>query len=116
MTLDVKRGVLLTEAGRLNSHGTKDPDLGIHIRTLRLVSLGERAIGLQLIQFEIEEGEVEITLEASFEGVNSGSSPSSLIRISACGAPTVRANVSQSPRHRPCGSTVMIFRRPRAAH
>ena len=72
MTLDVKRGVLLTEAGRLNSHGTKDPDLGIHIRTLRLVSLGERAIGLQLIQFEIEEGEVEITLEASFEGVNLG--------------------------------------------
>ena len=72
MTLDVKRGVLLTEAGRLNSHGTKDPDLGIHMRTLRLVSLGERAIGLQLIQFEIEEGEVEITLEASFEGVNLG--------------------------------------------
>ena len=46
--------------------------MGIHMRTLRLVSLGERAIGLQLIQFEIEEGEVEITLEASFEGVNLG--------------------------------------------
>jgi transposase-like protein len=36
------------------------------------VSLRERAIGLQLIQLEIDEGEVEVTLEASFEGLNLG--------------------------------------------
>ena len=42
------------------------------LRTLRLVSLSERAVGLQLIQLEIEDGEVEVTLEASFEGVNLG--------------------------------------------
>ena len=49
-----------------------DPPLGIRLRTLRLVSLSERAVGLQLIQLEIEDGEVEVTLEASFEGVNLG--------------------------------------------
>ena len=46
--------------------------VGIRLRTLRLVSLSERAVGLQLIQMEIEQGEVEITLEASFEGVDLG--------------------------------------------
>ncbi len=46
--------------------------MGIRLRTLRLVSLSERAVGLQLIQLEIEDGEVEVTLEASFEGVNLG--------------------------------------------
>jgi hypothetical protein len=39
---------------------------------LRLVPLRKRAIGLQLIQLEIDEGEVEVTLEASFEGLNLG--------------------------------------------
>ena len=42
------------------------------MRTLRLVSLSDRAIGLQLIQLEIEDGEVDVTLEASFEGTNLG--------------------------------------------
>ena len=42
----------------------------VHGRTLRLVSLSERGIGLQLIQLEIEGGEVEINLEASFEGLH----------------------------------------------
>lgn len=72
ITLDVKRGVLLSEAGRLKGTGVEDPKVGIHVRTLRLVSLAERAIGLQLIQFDIEEGDMEITLEASFEGANLG--------------------------------------------
>ena len=34
--------------------------------------MSERAVGLQLIQLEIEDGEVEVTLEASFEGMNLG--------------------------------------------
>ena len=67
MTLDVRRGVLLTEARQF-----KAGDVGIRLRTLRLVSLSERAVGLQLIQLEIEDGEVDVTLEASFEGVNLG--------------------------------------------
>ncbi len=67
MTLDLRRGALLS-ASRF-----KTPDLGIvRLRTLRLVSLNERAVGLQLIQMEIEKGEIEITFETSFEGVNLG--------------------------------------------
>jgi trehalose/maltose hydrolase-like predicted phosphorylase len=53
MTLDLRRGALLS-ASRL-----KTPELGIlGLRTLRLVSLSERAVGLQLIQMEIEKGEI----------------------------------------------------------
>ena len=67
MTLDLRRGALLS-ASRL-----KTPELGIlRLRTLRLVSLSERAVGLQLIQMEIEKGDIEITFETSFEGVNLG--------------------------------------------
>src|SRR5277367_4742929 len=67
MMLDMRRGALLTECRHLGR-----PPLGIRARTLRLVSLSERAVGLQLTQLEIEEGEVEVTLEASFEGLNLG--------------------------------------------
>jgi trehalose/maltose hydrolase-like predicted phosphorylase len=67
MTLDLRRGALLAESGLL-----KTPDVGIRMHTLRLVSISERAVGLQLIQLEVEEGEIEITLEASFEGIDLG--------------------------------------------
>jgi trehalose/maltose hydrolase-like predicted phosphorylase len=67
MTLDLKRGALLAECGLL-----KAPDVRIRVRSLCLVSLSERAVGLQLLQLEIEDGEVDVTLEASFEGVNLG--------------------------------------------
>ncbi len=67
MTLDVKRGALLTEG-----YHPQAPDQGLRGRTLRLVSLSERAVGLQLIQLEFGDAEVEVTLEASFEGVNLG--------------------------------------------
>lgn len=66
-TLDLRRGVLLT-----GSHLEFAPDVIIRGRVLRLVSLGERAIGLQLIRMEIEAGEVEVTLEASFDGLEFG--------------------------------------------
>ena len=42
------------------------------MRTLRLVSLSERALGFQLAELEIERGEVELTLEASFEEADPG--------------------------------------------
>ena len=67
MTLDMRRGALLTECRLLS--GTA---VGVRVRTLRLVSLSERAVGLQLIQLEVEDGEVEVTLEAAFEGLNLG--------------------------------------------
>jgi trehalose/maltose hydrolase-like predicted phosphorylase len=67
MTLDVRRGALLSESRQL-----KAADLGIRLRTLRLVSLSERTVGLQLIQLEIEGGVIDVTLEASFEGVELG--------------------------------------------
>jgi trehalose/maltose hydrolase-like predicted phosphorylase len=73
MTLDVRRGALFSEFGRL-----KALDLAMRLRTARLVSLNERAVGLQLIQLEIEEGETEVTLEASFEGLDLGLVPERL--------------------------------------
>ena len=73
MTLDLRRGALFSEFGQL-----KASDVGMRVRTARLVSLNERAVGLQLIQLEIEEGEVEVTLEASFEGLDLGLVPKRL--------------------------------------
>jgi trehalose/maltose hydrolase-like predicted phosphorylase len=70
MTLDMRRGVLLTET-RLADH----PAIAVRARTLRLVALRERAIGLHLVHLEIEEGEIELTLEASFEGLGLGLVP-----------------------------------------
>ena len=67
MTLDFKRGALLSEWSTL-----KAPEVSMRLRTLRFVSMSERAIGLQLIQLEIEDGEAEIKLEASFEGLDAG--------------------------------------------
>jgi len=62
-TLDMRRGVFLSEI-QMNE------PVGVHVRTLRLVSLTQRAIGLQLIELEFQQGEVEITLEAPFEGAD----------------------------------------------
>jgi trehalose/maltose hydrolase-like predicted phosphorylase len=67
MTLDMRRGALLSE-----SHHLPAPDLGLHIQTLRLVSMSDRAVGLQLIQMEIEQGEVDVTFEAWAEGMELG--------------------------------------------
>ncbi len=67
MTLDMRRGALLSE-GR-HSRPSK---LGFHGRTSRLVSADTRAIGLQLIELQIEEGVFDITFEASFDGVELG--------------------------------------------
>ncbi|MEO6945915.1 MAG: glycosyl hydrolase family 65 protein, partial [Nitrobacter sp.] len=67
MALDLRRGCLLAESRQL-----KAPGAAMRLRTLRLVSLSERAIGLQLIQLDVEDGEVDVTLEASFAGVDLG--------------------------------------------
>jgi trehalose/maltose hydrolase-like predicted phosphorylase len=67
MTLDMRRGSLLSE-----SHHLTAPGLNIRAHTLRLVSLSARGVGLQLIRVEIEDGASDVTLEASFEGVELG--------------------------------------------
>ena len=66
MTLDMRRGALLGE-----SH-VQAETLSVRVRSLRLVSLSERAVGLQLIRFEIDHGSVDITLQALFEGLELG--------------------------------------------
>ena len=45
------------------------------MRTLQLLSLSERAIGVQVIELKIEEGEIEVAVEASFEGLGLGLKP-----------------------------------------
>jgi trehalose/maltose hydrolase-like predicted phosphorylase len=66
-TLDVRRGVLLSEARH-----SKTEAVGMHLRTLRLVSLGERSVGLQLIEMEVGDCVADMKLEAVFEGVELG--------------------------------------------
>ncbi len=66
-TLDFKRGALLTE-----SRMATGPDLAIRLRVLRLVSLHTRALGLQAMQLDVDAGDLEATLEASFEGLDFG--------------------------------------------
>jgi trehalose/maltose hydrolase-like predicted phosphorylase len=66
-TLDMRRGVLLS-AARLTDHQS----VTVRARALRLVSLSERAIGVHVVEVEIEQGEDELTLESSFEGLGLG--------------------------------------------
>ena len=66
-TLDMRRGALFTGC-RLIDH----PNIAVHVRTMGLVSLNERALGLHVINLEVEYGEVEVTLETSFEGLGLG--------------------------------------------
>ena len=67
MTLDMKRGLVMTDWSHCQA-GV----VGMRLRTLRLVSLSERAVGLQMIRLEVDEGEAEIALEAGFEGFDLG--------------------------------------------
>lgn len=67
MAIDMRRGVLETEC-RLQCGILID----VRVRTLQLVSLSNRSVGLQVIQFDVESGEAEINLEAAFEGLNIG--------------------------------------------
>jgi trehalose/maltose hydrolase-like predicted phosphorylase len=67
LTLDMKRGVVLSQSRRLDVSGAS-----IGLRSLRMVSLDRRALGLQLLQLEIEQGDLELTLEAFLEAANIG--------------------------------------------
>lgn len=66
-TLDPKRGALITES-RISSPA----GLAVRLRVLRLVSLCERALGLQLVQMDIDAGAVEATVKASVDRLKFG--------------------------------------------
>ena len=66
-TLDMRRGVLLSRC-RLIEH----PAIAVRVSTLHLLMLSDRAIGVQVIELTIEEGEIEVGVEASFEGLGHG--------------------------------------------
>jgi trehalose/maltose hydrolase-like predicted phosphorylase len=70
ITLDLKRGALLTEW-----RAPQPSQSGVRMRTARLVSLSQRGVGLQLIQMEMDEGDIEATLEAGCEGLGIGLAP-----------------------------------------
>ncbi len=65
--LDMRRGVLLTGCRLIDR-----PTIAVQVRTLHLLSLSERGIGVQVIELKIEEGEIEVAVEASFEGLGLG--------------------------------------------
>ena len=67
MSLDMRRGMVTTDW----SHSQVGV-VSLRLRTLRLVSLHERAIGLQVLRLEVDEGETEVALEAGFEGFDLG--------------------------------------------
>jgi trehalose/maltose hydrolase-like predicted phosphorylase len=67
LTLDLRRGAVITQSRQLDAKA-----VSIGLRMMRFVSLSRRALGLQLIQLEIEAGEVDVRLDALFEGVDLG--------------------------------------------
>ncbi|MGI9146432.1 MAG: glycoside hydrolase family 65 protein [Chloroflexota bacterium] len=65
-TLDMRRGGLLAEWRHRDPHGR-----GMRLRSLRAVSLAERSLGIQLVQFEIDQP-TRVTFEAWLEVTNAG--------------------------------------------
>ncbi|MBA9064749.1 trehalose/maltose hydrolase-like predicted phosphorylase [Methylobacterium fujisawaense] len=61
LTLDMRRGALFMEARQ-----TCNAPLDVCLRSLRLVSLHARAIGMQVIELRIESGVSDLTFEAAF--------------------------------------------------
>ena len=62
--LDMRRGVMLTEWRQRDPGG-----IVVKATTLRLVSLADRALGLQLVRLEVEQGDAEVTVDARFDEV-----------------------------------------------
>ena len=60
-TLDMRRGVSFR-----NWHHRSPTGITVSGRELRLVSMADRAVGLQLLQFSLDRDGVDVWLEASF--------------------------------------------------
>uniref|UniRef100_UPI003F4F4792 glycoside hydrolase family 65 protein n=1 Tax=Caballeronia sp. LjRoot34 TaxID=3342325 RepID=UPI003F4F4792 len=65
--LDMRRGAVVAVDHLSNTEG-----ISVRLRSLHLTSLAERSIGLQLVQFEIEQAGIEVTLEAAVDSVGMG--------------------------------------------
>jgi trehalose/maltose hydrolase-like predicted phosphorylase len=65
--LDMRRGVMITEWRQRDPGGVV-----VRARTLRLVSLADRALGLQLVGFEVEQHGAEVQVQARFDQAGSG--------------------------------------------
>lgn len=65
LTLDMRRGLLLSECRLVDGSA-----VSVRLVRLNLVSQDRRSLGLQMHHLEVERGESEMTLEASFEGVD----------------------------------------------
>ncbi len=65
-TLDMRRGLLLIDWRHRDSAGRI-----AHVRSIRFVSLADRAIGVQLLELSVDK-EAEISLEALMEDAGSG--------------------------------------------
>ena len=68
--LDMRRGVMLTEWQQRDLCG-----IVVKVKTLRLVSMADRALGLQLVRLEVEQADAEITVDARFDESGSGLDP-----------------------------------------
>ncbi len=68
--LDMRRGVMLTEWRQRDPSGTI-----VRVSTLRLVSLADRALGLQVVRLEVEQGNAEVTVDARFDEILAGLDP-----------------------------------------
>ena len=60
--LDMRRGLMLTEWRQTDQRGAS-----VKATTLRLVSLADRAVGLQLVRLEVEQGNAELAVDARFD-------------------------------------------------
>jgi len=64
-SLDMRRGLLIRQSRHTTASGVT-----VRLRTLTLVSLADRAIGLQLIDIEIEQGTADLTLQAALSATS----------------------------------------------
>ena len=62
--LDMRRGLMLTEWRQRDPGG-----MVVTATTLRLVSLADRNLGLQLVRLEMEHGNAEVSVDARFDEV-----------------------------------------------
>ncbi|GJD99930.1 glycosyl hydrolase family 65 protein [Methylobacterium isbiliense] len=74
-TLDLRRGVLLADWAHRTPAGVT-----FRGRELRLLSLADRAVGLQILRIALDRDEVEVKLEASFGLAGLGMEPMRLER------------------------------------
>ena len=78
--LDLRRGLLVSELSYRAQAG-----IAITGNELRLVSLADRAMGLQLLRFSLDRDGIDVRLEANFGMAGMGMEPLQLDRISERG-------------------------------